>query len=187
MKKFNSILKWTVLMTMLLSLCLAAAGCGSSETETSASASTSAGGESPSAEASETGESGEGISCLELYLAAGEEAQEGLDQIVEKQECTLITQKYWDLLDDFFYATDDEQVYCICIVRATDTEAAETVRDLFDDQLASMENDSYLTTDQQEVVQAARVGSDGQYVWYISLSSSSADNQNAENVIKDLI
>ena len=123
------------------------------------------------------------LSCQLLYEAVAAEASDGVAMVTEKEECTFLTSKYRELLEDFYYATDPEQVYCVCILKADSEDSAQSIKEEFDDALLSMQNDMYLTTDEQKVAKTGVTGISGQYVWYISLSDDASVMSAAEDAL----
>lgn len=122
--------------------------------------------------------------CSTLYNAVKKKASSGAKKVTKKSTCTFLTSKYRKMLSDYYYATDGDDVYCVCIVKASSTSNAKKIKTQFDTILKSMKNDSYLTTSQKKVVKAAKTGRSGKYVWYISLSSSSSTNNKAVKALK---
>lgn len=123
-------------------------------------------------------------SCKTLYSAVKKKASSGVKKVTKKSKCTFLTSKYRSYLDDFYYATDSDQVYVVCIVKADTTAHAKKIKTKFDSLLESQKNNTYLTKTQKKVVKAAKTGRSGKYVWYISLSTSSSTNNSAVKALK---
>lgn len=122
--------------------------------------------------------------CKTLYNAVKSKASSGVKKTTKKSKCTFLTSKYRNYLKDFYYATDSDQVYVVCIVKADTTSHAKSIKTQFDTTLKSQKNNSYLSSSQKKVVKAAKTGRSGKYVWYISLSTSSSTNNKAVTALK---
>lgn len=122
--------------------------------------------------------------CSTLYTAVKAKSPSGAKKLSRKTTCTFLTSKYRKCVTDFYYATDSDQVYCVCIVKADSTSNARKIKSQFDATLKSQKNNTYLSTSQKKVVKAAKTGRNGSYVWYISLSSSSTTNSKAVSALK---
>ena len=101
----------------------------------------------------------------------------------KKSKCTFLSYSYRKSVEDFYYATDSSQVYCVCIVKAGSTSDAKDIKKEFDSIKKEKKSDSYLKKDEKKLVKDARCGRSGSYVWYICLGSKS-DNKKAEKALK---
>ena len=128
-------------------------------------------------------EAKENVSCSKLYDAVKEKCKDGDGKVTKKSKCNFLTYTYRKNVEDFYYATDSDQVYCVCIVRADSTSDAKDIKKQFDSTKKEKKNDRYLKKDEKKVVKGARTGRSGSYVWYICLGSSSA-NKKAEKTLK---
>ena len=142
---------------------------------------------SPGTEATHESAAQAECSCALLYEAAAAQAADGAAQLTARESCTFVSGSRRDTLADYYYASDSEQVYCVCIVEAPSEDAAAEILQEFNDTLEATQHDSYLTTDEQKVVKAARTGRSGCYVWYLSLSADSAVVQAAEAALRSSI
>ena len=122
--------------------------------------------------------------CSTLASAVKKKASSGFKKTSKKSTCSFLTSSYRKNVKDFYYATDSDQVYVVCIVRANSTANAKKIKTKFDSILKSQKNNSYLSSSQKKVVKAAKTGRSGTYVWYISLSSSSSTNTKAVSALK---
>lgn len=123
------------------------------------------------------------VSCSKLYDAVKEECSDGADKVTGKSKCTFLSYSCRKKAEDFYYAADGDQVYCVCIVRTDGTKDAKTVKKQFDSIKKDKKKDRYLKKDEKKIVSGARVGRSGAYVWYICLGSSSS-NKKAEKALK---
>ena len=128
-------------------------------------------------------EAEETVSCSKLYGAVKEKCQDGAKKVYSKDKCTFLSYSYRKKAEDFYYATDSNQVYCVCIVKAESTSDAKDIKKQFDSIKKDKKNDRYLKKDEKKVVTGARTGRSGSYVWYICLGSSSG-NKKAEKALK---
>ena len=111
-------------------------------------------------------------------------AKKGMAKTTKKSKLSFVSSTYRKYADDFYYATDSDQVYVICIVKADTTAHAKKLLSKFNSTLSSQKNNSYLSSSQKKVVKAAKTGRSGKYVWYISLSSTSSVNTKAVTKLK---
>lgn len=111
-------------------------------------------------------------------------AKKGMAKTSKKSKLSFVTSSYRKYASDFYYATDSDQVYVVCIVRADTTSHAKKLLTKFNSTLSSQKNNSYLSSSQKKVVKAAQTGRSGKYVWYISVSSSSSTNKKAVTKLK---
>lgn len=122
-------------------------------------------------------------SCSDLYDAVKGECASGAQKVSKKTSCTFLTSSYRKKVSSFYYATDNDQVYCVCIVKAKSSSDAKKIKSQFKQIYKGKKNDSYLSSSQKKVVKAARYGSSGKYAWYISMGTSS-QNKKAEKALK---
>lgn len=122
-------------------------------------------------------------SCSDLYDAVKDNCADGAKKVTKKYSCTFLTSTYRKKVSTFYYATDSDQVYCVCIVKAKSSSDAKKIKSQFKNIYKDKKNDSYLSSSQKKIVKAARYGSSGKYVWYISMGTSS-QNKKAEKALK---
>ena len=123
------------------------------------------------------------VSCSKLYDAVKGKCNKGAEKVSKKSKCTFLSYSYRKSVEDFYYATDSSQVYCVCIVKAGSTSDAKDIKKEFDVIKKEKKSDSYLKKDEKKLVKDARCGRSGSYVWYICLGSKS-DNKKAEKALK---
>lgn len=126
------------------------------------------------------------ITCSKLYDVVKEECSSGAKKVSKLDRCTLVSYSYRKKVDDFYYAADSNQVYCVCIVKAEGTSAAKEIKKEFDSVKKEKKNDSYLKAKEKKQVKTARCGRSGSYVWYICLGSKEG-NKKAEKALKEAI
>lgn len=122
-------------------------------------------------------------SCSDLYDAVKDKCADGAKKVSKKASCTFLTSTYRKKVSSFYYATDNDQVYCVCIVKAKSSSDARKIKAQFKQIYRDKKNDSYLSSSQKKVVRAAQYGSSGKYVWYISMGTST-QNKKAEKALK---
>ena len=122
-------------------------------------------------------------SCSALYDAVKGQCASGAKKVSKKTSCTFLTSTYRKKVSSFYYATDNDQVYCVCIVKTKSSSDAKKIKSQFKQIYKGKKNDSYLSSSQKKVVKAARYGSSGKYAWYISMGTSS-QNKKAEKALK---
>lgn len=128
-------------------------------------------------------EAADSVSCSNLYDALKEECESGAKEVTSKSTCTFLSYSYRKQVEDFYYATDSKQIYCVCIVKAESTSDAKNIKKQFDSIKKEKKNDNYLKKDEKKLVSGARCGRSGSYVWYICLGNSSS-NKKAEKALK---
>lgn len=131
-------------------------------------------------------EAASSVSCKDLYAAAKGKCADGAKKVTEKSRCSLLTYSYRKNATDFYFASDADQVYCICIVKADSTAHAKEIKKEFVNVKKAKKNDNYLKADEKKIVKNARCGRSGDYVWYICMGSAS-ENKNAEKALKKAI
>lgn len=122
-------------------------------------------------------------SCSDLYEAVKAKCADGAKKVSKKYSCTFLTSTYRKKVSSFYYATDSDQVYCVCIIKAKSSSDAKKIKSQFKQIYKDKKNDRYLSSSQKKVVKAARYGSSGKYAWYISMGTSS-QNKKAEKALK---
>ena len=123
-------------------------------------------------------------SCSSLYDEVKAKCKTGAKKVTKKSSCTFLSYSYRKYVDDFYYATDSDQVYCVCIVKAGSKSEAKKIKSQFSATLKANKKNSYLSSSQKKVVKAAQVGYSGCYAWYISLSTSRSTNKSAVKALK---
>ncbi len=126
-------------------------------------------------------------SCSTLYGAVKKVCSSGAKKVSKKSTCTFVTYSNRKKVKDFYFAADNEQVYCVCIVNAGSKKNAKAIKNEFADTLKANKKDSYLDSDQKKIVRAGKVGYSGNYAWYVSLSDSSFTNMKAVRALKKKI
>lgn len=122
--------------------------------------------------------------CSSLYDEVKKKCSTGAKKVSKKSSCTFLGYSYRKKVKDFYYATDSDQVYCVCIVKADSKSNAKKIKSQFDDIKKDNKSNKYLSSSEKKVVKAAQVGYSGCYAWYISLSSSSSTNKKAVKALK---
>lgn len=122
--------------------------------------------------------------CSSLYDEVKKKCSTGAKKVSKKSSCTFLGYSYRKKVTDFYYATDSDQVYCVCIVKADSKSNAKKIKKQFDEIKKSNQKNKYLSSSEKKVVKAAQVGYSGCYVWYVSLSSGSSANKKAVKALK---
>ena len=68
------------------------------------------------------------VSCKDLYAAMKDQCRTGAKKVEEKSRCSLLTYSYRKAAEDFYFAADDSQVYCVCIVKADTVSHAKDIK-----------------------------------------------------------
>lgn len=123
------------------------------------------------------------VTCKDLYTPVKTACPAGAGKVSEKNNCTFLSYSLRKKVDDFYYACDSDQIYCVCIVKAGSTSDAKKIYDQFKTIQADKANDSYLKASEKKTVKAAKYGKSGNYAWYICLGSKT-QNKNAEKALK---
>lgn len=137
-------------------------------------------------------------SCSALYNAVKGKCSDGAKKVQlkasgkkssETKRCTFVKSSYRKSVKDCYYATDSEQVYCVCIVRASSAATAKKIKKQFDATKKSNKESSYYygNSTSKKVVSAAQAGIKGKYVWYISLAKTSGANKKAVKALQKKI
>ena len=128
------------------------------------------------------------VTCSDLNKAVSATKASGLKKVKASKgdTCTFLSYSNQKKIDDFKYASDSQQVYVVCIIKAKSSSDAKTIKSQFESIKKDTSNSSYLSSKEKKIAKAAKYGSKGNYVWYLSLGSSSA-NKKAEKAIKKLL
>ncbi len=122
--------------------------------------------------------------CSTLYDEVKKKCSSGAKKVTKKSSCTFLGYSLRKKVKDFYYATDSDQIYCVCIVKAASKSDAKKIKKQFAEIKSGNKRNSYLSSSEKKVVKAAQVGYSGSYAWYISLSSSSSANRKAVKALK---
>lgn len=126
------------------------------------------------------------VSCSDLNDAVAATKASGLKKMKASDTCTFLSYSNRKKVDDFAYASDSKQIYVVCIVKADNSSDAKKIKSQFDSNKKDAVNNTYLSSAERKIAKSARYGSKGNYVWYLSLGSSSA-NKKAEKALKKLL
>ena len=126
------------------------------------------------------------VSCSDLNDAVYATKASGLKKMKASKTCTFLSYSNRKKVDDFAYASDSKQIYVVCIVKAGSSSDAKKIKSQFDSNKKDAVNNSYISSAERKIAKSARYGSKGNYVWYLSLGSSSA-NKKAEKAVKKLL
>lgn len=122
-------------------------------------------------------------SCKALYTAAAKECKTGVKKVTKQKNCTFLSYSLRKNVKDFYYATDSNQIYCVCIVKADSTSAAKDMLKEFNDSKKEKSASTYLSAAEKKQAKTTRCGRSGSYVWYLCLGTST-NNKNAEKALK---
>lgn len=131
----------------------------------------------------QTAVAAESVSCKSLYTEVKKNCKKGAKKVKKLEKCTFLSRTLRKSVEDFYYASDDEQVYCVCIVRAKSSSDAKEIEKEFKAIKKEKSEDSYLEASEKKQVKTAQCGRSGSYVWYICLDSKT-NNKNAVKALK---